>query len=974
MGEGIFLRVGGVEADLIQANDHLWVARLPWAPQVHVGGLVPLVVRIHHDQKVFYRSYFLKPVTDVAENVTQPHITIDPKNTYSIIETPALADAEHVYPKGTAWTIDVPYQPVDYSRSHFFNPGSWDPQLGSANISVKGIKTMSFRSKFKRGTKDDFQEGSQRDELLRLTVLAQYHDIELRATIQDSSTVLDDTNKNTIELRNKDGEIFFGEYWARLNQTELMAYNKRLDGVRGQYRFGDFEVTAMVSESKGEAGFDRIYGQNTQGPYTLGNKPLVVYSETLRYQGQVLVRDTDYTIDYELGQITFKKDVIADTDLFEVSYEYSDSSYKKSFQAAYIAYQKPKPNLQSTANIAPVVPFFSLSRMGVGFQQRNDRGDSVVSGNSAALTPGSHLMLGVDGEYQLSDVMTGKTELAFSQTKTDISDASTAIDGMAIKQYVGLSFWNTRIQTNVKKLSSSFESLGNAAIRPGFWAYDVGVETQWQPQWRQTFDYDYERYQEGGEVLAQSLGYTTQVGPMGYAYYQRIDRNLSVTSNLLEKTLQRHSGDLEVLVPFFQLSPGYRTERVDNLYATSQNYTSQAMSLGVLLLGPEWWQWRGNVEHRTQDSIGKRSTRDTLGMSTALAMSADYSLDGTLRYTQDSEEGPSSLALASYSFRPMSTVRLNGNYTLETLEETLGTEDYRVMKHQGNFQFSWRPLSTWRLGYRLRPTFSEVQISGNPRYEDRLTHQYTLAADIDENLVTGLDIRQSTKQLLDKAQLPASVVSSAGDDSLRSFQLDYRMGDKSTLRYGMEHELGHLASLQANSSPNSYEESDQNNLRHSLEYTYQFTPDLRLGTAYRDQRNISEQKIATASNVDSATRSLEASSEWQVDRGLNLKVTGAASETEDFKGLVPKTYMTEPRLDMRLKPDKAWTFAGFIAFSNSFSGQTTSRRKGSLSVRYDTVLIGILDTTVSAQMDYESESAPRDYDTYDVLLKITMTL
>jgi hypothetical protein len=959
----VSLRVGDHTATLLPANDHLWVGRLPWHLASQNASAVPVVLTMYHDKKVFYRAYTLNMVAGSAEG-----------GKASLTEDPSIVYEETLPPKGTTDTLDVSYQSVDYAENNWFNPASWKPDLGSANISVKGIKTMSLRSKFKRGTKDDFQEGVQRDELLRLNILAQYHDLELRATIQDSSTVLDDTNKNTIELRNKDGDIFFGEYWARLNQTELMSYNKRLDGVRGRYKWGDFELTAMVSESKGEAGFDRIYGRNTQGPYTLANRPLVVYSETLRYQGRALVRDTDYTIDYELGEITFKKDLISDTDLFEVTYEYSESAYKKSFQAGYFSYQKSNLlNAMSSPNAVMPAPLFTLSRMGVGFQSLSDRG-AAASGNNGVLTPGSHVMLGLDGEYGVSDVVTGKTELAFSQKKTDVSDADTALNGIAVKQKLGLSFWNTRIDGNVKKLSSSFKSLGNAAIRPGFLAYDLGIETQWQPSWRQTGDYDYERYvQNTGEVLTQSLGYTTQLGPMSYAYYQRLDRNLSVTSNLFEKKVLRHAGSLYVDIPAFRLSPGYRIENVEDVYAPSQNYTSQTMSLGAKLLGPEWFQWSGTVERRTQEKqSGFSAKRETVGMATAFAMSADYSIDGTLRYTQDSEEGKSALALGSYTFRPWSSLRLNGNYSLETLQELLGSETYRVMKHQGSFQFSFRPISSWRLVYRLRPTFSEVRIPGNPRYEDRLTHQYTLSADLMDNLVTGIDIRQSKKKLLDKSKLPESVVSSEGEDHLRSLQLDYRVTDASTLRYGIEHELGRQDSLQTTTT--TYERTDLNNLRQNIEYTHQFTPSVKLGTAYRSQRMISEQKIATASNVDTGTRSLEASTEWQVDRGLNLKLTGATSETEDFKGVVPKTYMTQPRLDWRLKPDKAWTISGFFELSNSFSGQPTSRRKGSLTLRYDTVVGGFLDTTVSAQMDYESESSPRDYDTYDVLLKLTMML
>ncbi|MGE4170764.1 MAG: hypothetical protein AB7F28_08630 [Candidatus Margulisiibacteriota bacterium] len=922
-----------------------WVGYIPISPPN-----TPIWVRMDTEQKIFYKAFTL------------------PSSNTTALSLPETGTQNRVpYDHNTSETFSVPYQTIDYTGQNFFQPERWISSV-SANMTVKGVKTVSIRNKFIRGVKDGFTPGTERDELLRLTAQGKVNDIEVNATIQDSSTVLDDTNKNSIELKSKDWELYFGEYWANLNQTELMAFNKRLDGVKGLYRFGPFQVTAMVSESKGQAGFDQLYGFNSQGPYALGNRPLILYSEKVKYHGQLLVRDIDYSIDYELGKITFLKFVIPNTDLFTVDYEYSDTTFKRTFTAGYLEYNQPKTEVRSTPNA------LSIAHIGVSFQSLNDRGSAQVSNNQTLIAPKSNYALGVDSVYTYDTWLKGQTQVAGSYiTQTAVNNPTSNL-GLAVKQGFEISTQEFQLKGSVKKLSSSYRSIGNAYLNPGFFSYDIFTHYTPSAFGTHTLQTGQENYPKAdGKVAAQYVDYKTSFGALSYGYYKRQDQDLSSKANPFDKTIERNSGALTTQLGMFEMKPGYQVERNTDTYSPTNSYTAESIKLDSRIIGLENIQIGSSLELQNQKrATGLLSHRNSAGINTQIAWGSDYSVDAIASAVDDSQAGKSALAVMNYSLRPLRNLKLNGNYSLETIEETLGTASYRVMNHQGNFQFNFRPIHTLSLGYKFKPTFSEI-LGSKIRYEDRLVNQYTIGQDLTDFWTLGLDYKTTDKFLLDKNQLPQQIPSQVGNERILLFQSDTQLSNQDTIRYVIENSLSSQKSSQTKTTSSNYETVLSQSFQQSVEFTQQITETIKLASAYRFSHSINEQVIATASNTDTVSHTAEASCEWNPTGWLNLKLTESGVQNLDLKRIVPDTYLIGSRVDFRIRAGQNWSIGGFGELTQSFLGQATFHKRGSFNLRYDSSLFQVLNLTLSAQVDYDGETAPANYDTYDTLLKLTLT-
>ncbi len=856
-------------------------------------------------------------------------------------------------------TFDVPYYPIKHDDQNAFSPWDWVKSV-STNITIRGLKTISLRNKSLRGTKDGFIPGFQRDELLRVTATGKVNDIEVSATIQDATTVLDATNPNTILLKQSDWELYFGEYWANLTQSELMAYNKRLDGVKGWVKYGPFQLTALVSESKGQPGFDQIDGTNSQGPYLLANRPVILYSEKVTYQGAVLVRDTDYAIDYELGQVRFLKAVISASELFTVNYEYSDSMFKRIFWAGRFSYRDPSPN--------DPLPF-QVTTAGMSWQVLSENGGSTATINTQNL-PKTHYLFGVDSGYTMGKWLVGQSELAGSWITQPTPSGPSANFGYAIKQDVGIQTETITLKTGVKTINDRFHPLGNASLQPSLVSYSGRLIYTPSSYLKTTLESGNDRYvKTGGEVSNWYLDYQTQLGPWAHTYYTRSNRDTSSTANRLERKIDRATSYFTGTFGSVTLRPGVSVESMSVATAPSSDYQARSLTLDGQYVVSDSFQVGSNIALQTRDEAGGvQRYRNQYGLSALAAAGSEFSIDGTASIIDDSKAGNSGLAMINYAIRPEKRVRFNGNYSLETLDEVIGTASYRIMNHVGNFQVSIRPNPGLTLGYKFKPTLSELL---NPRLqlETRVINQYSVSSELSDFWRIGIDYKTADKTLLDRGQLPQAVVSQQAVDSTLLIQSDAQLDAVQTLRYMLDASRSDSHSRLAGTT--GFEATLSDTVQQNLEYSHQLTSALRMMAAYRGTIAKTTQTMATDTHTLSHT--IEGSSEWNPNPNANLKVTGSGTKTIDNMGILPETYLVSGRVDHRLRLSQDWTINSFLEASQSFSGQAVFRKRGSINLRYDAQAFSIVSLILSIQVDYESETAPMDYDTLDTLLKFTAT-
>lgn len=89
------------------------------------------------------------------------------------------------------------------------------------------------------------------------------------------------------------------------NFSPLSLYNKNLNGIYGKYEEEKIRVEFLLGKLEGRKKIYKFYGNDTSGPFFIGDFFLIPYKERVYLNGILLERDQDYIIDYTYGIIYF---------------------------------------------------------------------------------------------------------------------------------------------------------------------------------------------------------------------------------------------------------------------------------------------------------------------------------------------------------------------------------------------------------------------------------------------------------------------------------------------------------------------------------------------------------------------------------------------------------------------------------------------------------------------------------------------
>lgn len=106
-----------------------------------------------------------------------------------------------------------------------------------------------------------------------------------------------------------------------LNTNRFAGFAKTLKGVQAQYRSGRFAAKAVHSQAKGSARTISIQGNNSAGPYYLQNSQIIDGSVRVLVDGSEMARGSDYSVNNEIGSITFVNRIIPLTSTIVVTFE-----------------------------------------------------------------------------------------------------------------------------------------------------------------------------------------------------------------------------------------------------------------------------------------------------------------------------------------------------------------------------------------------------------------------------------------------------------------------------------------------------------------------------------------------------------------------------------------------------------------------------------------------------------------------------
>lgn len=126
-----------------------------------------------------------------------------------------------------------------------------------------------------------------------------------------------------IKLEKDTAQILFGDFNTDLTDTELGRYNRRLSGVRVINESETVSFTGFAAETNQGFVKDEIAADGTSGPYRLSTAPIVRNSELVTVETRdrlrqdivlaqrTLTRYVDYEIDYQTGELIFRRPVDA---------------------------------------------------------------------------------------------------------------------------------------------------------------------------------------------------------------------------------------------------------------------------------------------------------------------------------------------------------------------------------------------------------------------------------------------------------------------------------------------------------------------------------------------------------------------------------------------------------------------------------------------------------------------------------------
>ncbi len=239
---------------------------------------------------------------------------------------------------------DVPLSGSDSSAAPSPRPATGrDPGIAprGASLAVTGNKTVAV------------EFGSTQDATLRqsldLSVSGQLAPgVELTGVLSDRDTPLSAAGSTQdlraidrvlIELKAPRASASLGDLPLSLSRGEFARLERRVQGVRGEWRPEQGTVSAAAASAQGEYNRVQFTGlDGLQGPYTLTDRDgaagitVVAGSDIVTLDGQRLTRGeaADYFLDYERARITFSnRRPISSASRISVEYQYAVTRFRR---------------------------------------------------------------------------------------------------------------------------------------------------------------------------------------------------------------------------------------------------------------------------------------------------------------------------------------------------------------------------------------------------------------------------------------------------------------------------------------------------------------------------------------------------------------------------------------------------------------------------------------------------------------------
>ncbi|MCK4358083.1 MAG: hypothetical protein KAW92_04955 [Candidatus Cloacimonetes bacterium] len=209
----------------------------------------------------------------------------------------------------------------------------------SSNLNISGSKSFSISV----GNQEDMDfdqslylqlDGELSDKIF---IKAQLSDNNSPIAPEGTTKKISELDKMFIKVYSGNYALSFGDFFCKFDDTHFANYEYKLEGVNFQLAGRNkFDISAAISN--GDFISHKFYGvEGKQGPYYLpgkssSNVKILSGTEKIYFNGKLLSRGDDYTIDYNEGSLTFKnKNVITEDSYIIADYEYSAEDFRSNF-------------------------------------------------------------------------------------------------------------------------------------------------------------------------------------------------------------------------------------------------------------------------------------------------------------------------------------------------------------------------------------------------------------------------------------------------------------------------------------------------------------------------------------------------------------------------------------------------------------------------------------------------------------------
>ena len=293
------------------------------------------------------------------------------ENTQQFFVSQPCSDSLELVYRHFNFNLTTPYQLMDTSLI-FDNKGDEKEyyfEQPSTQTDFFGGESIRKSGSISRGVNFGNSQDLSVNSTLNLQLSGKVADnMEILATVTDDNLPIQpDGNTNQlqefdqvfIQLFGDQYKIIAGDFWLKKPKGHFMNYNKRAQGLYGQYQWendrGDqWKIQGAGALSKGKFARNTIQGiEGNQGPYRLRgneNEPFIIVlsgTEKVYLDGKLMKRgqEFDYVINYNTSEITFtpRHQITKDVRIV-VEFQYTDQNYARSLFQAKTEYEGEKLN------------------------------------------------------------------------------------------------------------------------------------------------------------------------------------------------------------------------------------------------------------------------------------------------------------------------------------------------------------------------------------------------------------------------------------------------------------------------------------------------------------------------------------------------------------------------------------------------------------------------------------------------------